>query len=181
MHFPGFFAPLLFKFLRLPKFLSSSFKNLNMMQARCKHSTAPEARDVTLALFGVYINRRGWSLEGRSQLQSYHQRLALRVQPLRSRGRSTLVLLISSILFKQEQGFTSIERARTWVNIVSLASCYHLSQPQIIVCKQLYLHPGIIFKFLKLELRNSGSLKNLNKRGAKNPGKCIQCFQNGLK
>ena len=28
---------------------------------------------------------------------------------------------------------------------------------------------------------NFGSLKNLNKRGAKNPGKCIQCFQNGLK
>jgi hypothetical protein len=37
-----------------------------------------------------------------------------------------------------------------------------------------------MFKFLKLELRNFGSLKNLNKRGAKNPGKCIQCSKMAL-
>ena len=60
---------------------------------------------VTLALSSVYINRRGWSLEGRSQLQSYQHRLAHRVYRLWSRGRSTLVLPISSILIKQEVGF----------------------------------------------------------------------------
>ena len=62
----------------------------------------------------LYKPRPGQSIDIQYIQQSYH-RLASRVQPIRSRGRSTLVLPISSILIKQEQGITSIERARTWV------------------------------------------------------------------
>ena len=42
------------------------------------------------------------------------------------------------------------------------------------------LHPCIMFKFKKVELRKFQSLKILIKRRANNPGKCIQCFKNAL-
>ena len=41
------FAPLLFRVLRLPIFLNSSFKNIDMMHTGSYARAMPEARDVT--------------------------------------------------------------------------------------------------------------------------------------